>query len=379
MSDELLVADSEGRHRFRTASTGIAITRGGSIGTTSAGSPAFTCWPCWLCCHGSSAGPAFFWSRSACTSSAPLGICVGFHRLLTHRSFACPRWLERTFVLLGTCCVMESPPYWVAVHRRHHQFADEEPDPHSPLKSFFWSHFGWYMVRIDPARRAELLQRYAKDVMRDPLYAFLEHNHNWVALIVLSWLAFFGIGWGAGAGAGHEHGGRNPVRRERADLGGVRAQRGSVSRDHVGELFHAFVGLPQLRDQRQQQEQFLGRDDQHRRRVAQQPSRRSALGPPRTRSLGARHRVADDPPAQADRSRLGRRGAVASSCRAEGRSRADAEYQAAVCSEAASRERAKLGRLTSHARPTRSISRITHQVRSGCHQWKPCRAEVGKA
>jgi fatty-acid desaturase len=125
-----------------------------------------------------------------------LGICLGFHRLLTHRSFSCPRWLERTLVLLGTCCVMESPPYWVAIHRQHHQFADEEPDPHSPLKSFLWCHFGWYLARIDPTRRSELLQRYAKDVMRDPLYAFLERNHNWVALVVLSWLAFFGIGWG---------------------------------------------------------------------------------------------------------------------------------------------------------------------------------------
>jgi fatty-acid desaturase len=131
-----------------------------------------------------------------------LGINVGFHRLLTHRSFSCPRWLERTFVLLGTCCVMESPAYWVAVHRRHHQFADEERDPHSPLRSFFWSHFGWYMVRVDPTGRAELLQRYAKDVMRDPLCAFLERNLHWVALIALSWLAFFVAGWGAALAMG---------------------------------------------------------------------------------------------------------------------------------------------------------------------------------
>ena len=41
------------------------------------------------------------------------------------------------------------------------------------------------MVRVDPVRRAELLQRYAKDVMRDPLCAF-ERNLHWVALIALS-------------------------------------------------------------------------------------------------------------------------------------------------------------------------------------------------
>lgn len=130
-----------------------------------------------------------------------LGTCVGYHRLLTHRSFACPRWLERTLVLLGACCLMESPPYWVAIHRMHHKFADDNgDDPHSPLGSFFWSHLGWFLIRVDPAHRKELLERYAKDVMRDPLYVFLEWNHNWVGLVAISWLMFFGVGW-AGAWA----------------------------------------------------------------------------------------------------------------------------------------------------------------------------------
>jgi sn-1 stearoyl-lipid 9-desaturase len=131
-----------------------------------------------------------------------LGINVGLHRLLTHRSFACPRWLERTLVLLGTCGWMDSPAYWVAVHRRHHQFADETRDPHSPSESFFWSHLGWYLVKIDPERRAELVQRYAKDVLRDPLYAFLERNGNWLLPIAISWLVFFAGGWGAALATG---------------------------------------------------------------------------------------------------------------------------------------------------------------------------------
>src|SRR5262245_1886868 len=103
-----------------------------------------------------------------------VGICVGFHRLLTHRSFSCPRWLVPTFISLGACSVMESPAYWVAIHRKHHQHADHEHDPHSPLGSFLWAHLGWYMVKIDPVERAGVLQRYAKDVLRDPVYAFLE-------------------------------------------------------------------------------------------------------------------------------------------------------------------------------------------------------------
>ena len=50
-----------------------------------------------------------------------LGLNLGFHRLITHRSFSCPRWLERTFAVLGTCSLQFSPALWVAVHRRHHR------------------------------------------------------------------------------------------------------------------------------------------------------------------------------------------------------------------------------------------------------------------
>jgi len=174
-----------------------------------------------------------------------LGINVGLHRLLTHRSLACPRWLERTLVLLGTCGWMDSPAYWVAVHRRHHQFADEEHDPHSPIESFFWSHLGWYMVKIDPERRAELVQRYAKDVLRDPLYAFLERNGNWLLPIAISWLVFFaGVGRRAGDRRQCDRG--RPVRRQRVGLGRLRAGRGGVPHHHERKLVHPSVGLPQL-------------------------------------------------------------------------------------------------------------------------------------
>src|SRR5256885_1858325 len=49
-----------------------------------------------------------------------LGINIGYHRLLTHRSFRCPRWLERSLAILGTCGMQFSPAFWVAVHRCHH-------------------------------------------------------------------------------------------------------------------------------------------------------------------------------------------------------------------------------------------------------------------
>src|SRR5205085_2190621 len=54
-----------------------------------------------------------------------LGINLCFHRLLTHRSFECPKWLERILAVLGVCCLQDTPARWVAVHRLHHQHSDE--------------------------------------------------------------------------------------------------------------------------------------------------------------------------------------------------------------------------------------------------------------
>jgi hypothetical protein len=57
-------------------------------------------------------------------------------------------------------------------------------------------------MKVEPARRAELLQRYAADLMRDPVYRFLERNCNWVVLALVSWLAFFAAGLGAALATG---------------------------------------------------------------------------------------------------------------------------------------------------------------------------------
>ena len=124
-----------------------------------------------------------------------LGINLCFHRLLTHRSFSCPLWLERSLATLAVCSVQDSPPHWVAAHRKHHQFADEEQDPHSPLVSFFWAHMGWLLVKVDDMKRGPLIERYAKDISRDRYYAWLERRSNWLKVALLSWLGFFAAGF----------------------------------------------------------------------------------------------------------------------------------------------------------------------------------------
>ncbi len=136
-----------------------------------------------------------------CYFFGTLGINIGYHRLLTHRGFRCPKWLERALVLLGVCNLQEAPAYWVAVHRRHHQFADEDPDPHSPLISFFWSHVGWVCAEKVGEDRDVLAQRHAADLLADPLYASLQ-RHGWYLANLLSWIVFFAGGYCAALIAG---------------------------------------------------------------------------------------------------------------------------------------------------------------------------------
>lgn len=134
-----------------------------------------------------------------------LGINIGLHRLLTHRGLVCPRWLERTLAILGTCCAQESPPMWVAIHRRHHQASDRDGDPHSPVDpagNALWSYVGWILVKQDGLKAKPLLNRYARDLMRDPFYAWLHRSDNWIKVVVVSWLAFFVAGVVAAAALG---------------------------------------------------------------------------------------------------------------------------------------------------------------------------------
>jgi stearoyl-CoA desaturase (delta-9 desaturase) len=124
-----------------------------------------------------------------------LGISLCFHRLLTHRSLACPKWLEHSLAILGLCCVQDTPARWVGIHRRHHEHADEQPDPHRPLAGFLWAHIGWMVYRNRDLTRLKLVSRYSKDILRDPFYARLEQNFRWVRVVLVSWLCFFGGGF----------------------------------------------------------------------------------------------------------------------------------------------------------------------------------------
>ncbi|MFN3193197.1 MAG: acyl-CoA desaturase [Aureliella sp.] len=104
------------------------------------------------------------------------GITIGYHRLLTHRSFKCPKWVERCFAILGICSMQDTPARWVSVHRMHHVDSDDVPDPHSPCVNFWWSHMGWLMFVNRQTYSVSGLEKFAKDLLRDPFYMRLETN-----------------------------------------------------------------------------------------------------------------------------------------------------------------------------------------------------------
>jgi len=119
------------------------------------------------------------------------GIGMGYHRLLTHRGYETPRWLECALTVCGTLALQGGPLFWVATHRLHHQNADRNGDPHSPRDGWWWSHAGW-LVRGDPMRDGALAP-YVPDLRRDPFHCWLEKWH-FVPLLVLALLLTI---WGA--------------------------------------------------------------------------------------------------------------------------------------------------------------------------------------
>lgn len=148
--------------------------------------------------------PWFFsWSGVAlallgCYVFGTLGINLGYHRLLTHRSFKCPMWLERTLALLGVCCLERSPGSWVATHREHHQHSDLETDPHTPLKTLFWGHMGWVFVDDPQHMSTQVYDRYARDLFRDPFYMRLEKGFYWAQIYAMHAMLFLAAGFAVG-------------------------------------------------------------------------------------------------------------------------------------------------------------------------------------
>jgi stearoyl-CoA desaturase (delta-9 desaturase) len=129
-----------------------------------------------------------------------LGVTVGFHRLFTHRSFATSSALRGVFAALGSVAIEGPVISWVADHRKHHAFADQPGDPHSPhvdhgvglrgaLRGLAHAHMGWLFLHNQRGAR----KRYAPDLLADPVVRFVDRTFVFWALGGLA--AAFGLGW----------------------------------------------------------------------------------------------------------------------------------------------------------------------------------------
>jgi len=138
-----------------------------------------------------------------------IGITVGFHRLLTHRSFQTSKPLEYTFAVLGSMAVQGPVISWVADHRKHHAHTDSEGDPHSPhvghsaglrgVAAGLWhAHAGWLM---STQGRADW-KRYAADLDEDRGMRFIARQFVPLVLLTLLLPALAGyVATGTVAGA----------------------------------------------------------------------------------------------------------------------------------------------------------------------------------
>jgi stearoyl-CoA desaturase (delta-9 desaturase) len=132
-----------------------------------------------------------------------LGVTVGFHRHLTHRSFKTSRPLRGLLAILGSVAIEGPVISWVADHRKHHTYSDQEGDPHSPhvghggglrgaLKGLAHAHVGWLFIHTHRGAR----KRYAPDLIDDPVVSFVDRT--FLVWVLAGFLAAFGLGYAIG-------------------------------------------------------------------------------------------------------------------------------------------------------------------------------------
>jgi stearoyl-CoA desaturase (delta-9 desaturase) len=137
-----------------------------------------------------------------------LGVTLGFHRLLTHRSFRTHKPVEYALAIVGSMSVQGPVMSWVADHRKHHAHTDKDGDPHSPhghggglkgaIAGLWYAHMGWLFDRAGQAEH----QRYARDLHEDRGMRFI--HRAFLLWVVLGLAIPFAIGYaidGALAGA----------------------------------------------------------------------------------------------------------------------------------------------------------------------------------
>ncbi|GJV77245.1 fatty acid desaturase, type 1 protein [Tanacetum coccineum] len=123
-----------------------------------------------------------------------LGVTIGYHRLLTHKSSKIPKWLEYIIVYCGAQSGEGEPMYWVSVHKNHHKYVDTEKDPHTPKEGFWFSHIGWLLdneyiaAKVGESRSGECSN--VPELKAQWFYRFLHSTYIWhqVSLAILLYI-----------------------------------------------------------------------------------------------------------------------------------------------------------------------------------------------
>jgi len=118
---------------------------------------------------------------------AGLGVTVGYHRMLTHRSFQPHPVVKFIFLAFGSMAVEGPALEWAATHIKHHAHSDREGDPHSPVEGFWHAHMGWMFNRsfADP-------NIYCRNLVKDPIVVFV--SRTFIFWVILSLAIPFAIG-----------------------------------------------------------------------------------------------------------------------------------------------------------------------------------------
>src|SRR6185437_14633365 len=119
------------------------------------------------------------------------GVTVGYHRMLTHRSFRAHPAVKLLLLILGSMAFEGPAIEWAATHTKHHARADREGDPHSPVEGFFHAHLGW----LFKGRMADR-ETYCRHLLNDPIVVFV--SRTFLLWLVLSLLIPFAIGGWSG-------------------------------------------------------------------------------------------------------------------------------------------------------------------------------------
>jgi stearoyl-CoA desaturase (delta-9 desaturase) len=129
--------------------------------------------------------------------TGPLGVGVGYHRLLCHRGFRTTGLLRSAFALLGVLALQCGPLTWCGIHRLHHRHADGALDPQSSRRGSLWAHLLWTVADhlSAPTTRRDIL-RITRDLQREPVLRWLERFFH--AVNVVFFLGLFSLGWASG-------------------------------------------------------------------------------------------------------------------------------------------------------------------------------------